>query len=272
MKALRTARLIIAAISLAAAVGFLLLLPSSPGWLRPVYQLQIVPSMWISAAAAAIATGLFWLVTTLFIGRIYCSTLCPVGTIIAIFGRIRYARGKTYRYRQKGNSRYWILGLYLISLLTGEVVVAFLVEPWNMMRNITSMVNPEAEALSWGSLGLPAAVGAVAGAVTLVAFMVWGLLRGREFCSDYCPIGTAMGLLHNQTMLHIEIDPDLCDGCLECEDVCQASCINVAGRYVDDSRCLRCFECGAKCPRNAIRLQRDRNRRMTPLLKKVKQT
>lgn len=269
MKTLRTARLIIAAVSLAAAVGFLLSLPTPPDWIRPVFQLQLIPSMWGPMFSAALGTGVFWLAMTFLFGRVYCSTVCPVGTIVGLAGRFRRT---PYRFRPKRQVRFSVLALYAATLILGQFAVAFVIEPWNIMRNITSLVNPASVGLSWTCFGVPVFVGMAAGAISLAGLLFWGVRQGREFCTSICPIGTALGLLHNQALFRIEIDPDLCDGCLKCEDVCQAGCINVAGRFVDNSRCVRCFECGAVCPHDAIRFQINRNRRMTPLLKKAKQT
>ena len=46
--------------------------------------------------------------------------------------------------------------------------------------------------------------------------------------------------------------------------------LKVVGRYVDNGRCVRCFDCIAVCPNDAIRLQANRNRPANPLLRRTK--
>lgn len=55
---------------------------------------------------------------------------------------------------------------------------------------------------------------------------------------------------------------------MRCEEICKTQSIKVAGRYVDNERCVRCFDCLKVCADDAINLQRTRNRRINPLMKK----
>lgn len=229
----------------------------------------------LSTGAAAIGALLVWLVLTFIFGRIYCSTVCPIGTLTDLFsflGRKIKRFNKPFSYRPAKQWSIHILLVYVICVLIGLVVVNYVIEPWNMMCNIASIANPSAVDNTWVSLGLGAAVGMIAGIISLILLAIYAILRGRAFCTDICPIGTAMGLLHEHNIYHIEIDPDLCTSCGACEDSCKASCIKVAGRYVDNSRCVRCFDCLAACPEDAIRYQTNRNRPATPLFRKTKQT
>lgn len=79
-------------------------------------------------------------------------------------------------------------------------------------------------------------------------------------------------MLSDYAIYHIEINPDKCTSCGLCEDVCRASCIKTVSRYVDNSRCVRCFDCVARCPEEAIKFQPNRNRPATPLMRRVKTT
>lgn len=230
----------------------------------------------LSTGAAAIGALLVWLVLTLVFGRIYCATVCPIGTLTDIFiwlSRKVPRLNKPFRYRPAKRWSIHVLLVYVICVLVGLTVVTYLVEPWNIMRNIASIVNPEAIDSTWVSLGLGAGIGIAVGVISLLLLGVYALLRGRAFCTDVCPLGTALGLLHEHNVMHIEIDPDRCVSCGACEEVCASSCVKVVSRYVDNSRCIRCFDCLAVCPEDAIRYQSNRNRPATPLFRKTaKQT
>ena len=232
----------------------------------------------LSGATITIGATIVWLLLTYMFGRVYCGIACPVGTFSDLFfrlGRKIKPLAKPFSYRHPSKVAPHILWVYVLCLIFGIVVVPYLLEPWNIARNLASAVNPESTAGTWGTLKiwiLPGvATGMAAGIVSAVLIAGVSLVRGREFCSRYCPLGTAMGLMHGITLYHIEIDPDKCISCGKCEDNCRSQCVKVVSRYVDDSRCVRCFDCVAECPTGAIRYQANRNRRpASPLLKKVK--
>ena len=229
----------------------------------------------LSAGATAIGALLAWLILTFIFGRIYCATVCPIGTLSDIFIRIRRKipkLDKKYSYRPSRRWSIHILLVYVICILAGVLTVPYILEPWNIMRNIVSIVKPSAVEATWINLGIGVATGMIAGTVSLIFIAVYSLLHGRMFCTDICPIGTAMGLLHEHNIYHIEIDPDRCTSCGICENICKSACIKVVSRHVDNSRCVRCFDCLAACPEEAIRYQPNRNRPATPLFRKTKQT
>lgn len=276
MNGLRTLRLILAAIFLTAAIGCLFI----PGGFMPAdglaWRVQIVPT----ALGATLGATLFWIVVSFLAGRVYCSTVCPVGSLIDLVILLRRKISKKplcFSYRRRRFSRWdaraipnQILVLYLLSLVFGILVVGYVIEPWNMMRNLASAVNPAATASTWRTLGISSAVGVAAGVLTVGGVLVWGFFRGRRFCNAVCPIGTVLGATESMQLFHLEIDPDKCINCMKCEDVCPAECIKVVGRYVDNGRCVRCFDCIAVCPNDAIRLQANRNRPANPLLRRTK--
>lgn len=276
MNGLRTLRIILAAIFLAASVGCLFI----PGGFIPqnglAWHVQIVPS----ALGATLGATLFWILMSFFAGRIYCSTVCPVGTISDLASLLRRKTSKNARpfsFREPVNLGWdrlslskQILILYILSLVCGILVVAFVIEPWNMMRNLASVVNPAATSSTWKTIGISSAAGMIAGVVTIGGIVIWSFFSGRKFCTTVCPIGTALGLTDGFQAFHIEIDPDKCINCMKCEDVCSAECVKVLSRHVDNGRCIRCFDCLNVCPNDAIRMQINRNRRATPMMKSTR--
>lgn len=257
---LRTFRRVLAVVFLISALAWLLLGPArfAPG--REVARLQIIPS----ALAVTLGATAFWIVMTLLFGRLYCSTVCPVGTLqdIVTWTRRRLSRRvRPFRYSSPSPARIPILWLYILTLLMGWLPLAYVLEPWNMLRDAAATVRPEAVAPTWGASGRWALAGIVAGTAVLAGVLVAAWWKGRAFCTSVCPIGTALGEATPVTMYRIAIDPDRCTGCLKCEDVCPSECIKVTERRVDNNRCVRCFDCLAACPEDAIRFQPNANRR-----------
>lgn len=261
---MRKLRILLATVMLIASIAWLVCPTSFPaaGFSE---HFQIIPS----AIQTCVGTTCIWIIATLLFGRIYCSTVCPVGTLqdIAIWIRRKTPKARAFRYENANSARFGILFAYLVSLMAGIVLVGFVIEPWNMMRNAASIVNSTATASTWASMGISIGVGMACGIASLLLILIWAWHSGRSFCTLVCPLGTLMGCLHSQELFHIAIDPDKCISCMKCEDICPSRCIKVKKRHVDNSRCVRCFDCTDVCPNNAIRYQinKSRNRR-TPLL------
>ena len=235
---------------------------------KVVEEVQIIPSL----LPVGMGVLIVWIILTFLFGRIYCSSVCPVGTFQDLFiwgkRKIRPLR-KNFRYRHSGPMRYYVLAIYVFCLLVGVAAVPFWIEPWSIMSNICATVHPSEEVAIWMRFGVGTGTGIVAGIVSAVLLAICAFFTGRGFCTDICPIGTALGCFNEYTLLHIEIDPDKCIYCMKCEEVCKSQCVKVIGSIVDNSRCVRCFDCLHVCPTDAIRLQINRNRRATPLMTKT---
>lgn len=268
-KELRTFRVLFSTVFLVLSVCYLFLGHVANRMARIPEYLQIIPS----SIASCIGVTVAWLAVTLVFGRIYCSSVCPIGTLQDSATWIHRRHIAPFRYRKGAQWSRQVLFAYVVCLLLGILGVATLIEPWNMMRSAARISNHAgAEQWTWLLFSKSAGLGAAVGIAVLVAVWVWALLCGRRFCNEVCPIGTVLGYASRRSLMHIEIDPDKCTGCLKCEDVCKAECIKVVSRYVDNSRCVRCFDCLNVCEENAIRYQPDRNRRATPLFRKRART
>lgn len=268
MKGLRTIRIVLAVIFFAASVAYLAVSPWGTRVAAFSERSQIIPSM----IASTIGVTLFWLVVSFVLGRVYCSTVCPLGTLQDFFIRLRRyipRFRRNFSYSKAHRVRYHVLAIYLVCLLVGVMAVPYWLEPWNVMRNIFSPLNPDDIRTTWIELGLGVGAGIIAGVVSLVLLAGCALFTGRGFCTEICPIGTVLGSFHDYTLFHIDIDPDKCINCMKCEEVCKSQCVKVVGRFVDNSRCVRCFDCLTVCPNDAIRFQMNRNRRGTPLVREV---
>ncbi len=262
---MRSFRIMLALVMLFVSLLWVLL-----GTRAPVYALiseesQIIPSAIQSTFGVTIA----WLIATLLFGRIYCATVCPIGTLqdIVIWGRRKIQPQHKFRY-QKPN-KFWIVILlaYIASLVAGIMMVAYVIEPWNILRNAATLVRPADTETTWQAIGVSVGVGFACGIIVLFVILFSAWKWGRVFCTSICPIGTALGCLHSQSLMHIAIDPDKCISCMKCEDVCASKCIKVEQRLVDNSRCTRCFDCTEICPNDAIRFQLNKGRhRQTPLM------
>ncbi|MDE7465734.1 MAG: 4Fe-4S binding protein [Muribaculaceae bacterium] len=266
MRHLRIYRTILAIIFFAGAVAFLCIGPEASMMGEVAYRSQII----LSTISVSLGATLVWLLLTFLLGRVYCSTVCPVGTISDFVGRIarKFPNYRPYRWKNPGRIGAILLVGYLLSLLLGMGVVAMMLEPWTWFRQAAGIVRPEVVPSVWEAVGAGAGAGIAVGIVVLVGVVILSSLSGRDFCTDYCPLGTALGAISARSVMHIEINPDACDCCGKCEEVCSAHCILTRERAVDNARCLRCFDCLAVCPRDAIRYRCSRHIPGTPIFLK----
>lgn len=221
-----------------------------------VLHTQIVPAV---LAGSAICTVL-WVIITLSVGRIYCSTVCPLGTLQDAASRCALFTGqrKRYSYSPPLNAlRFPVAAIVGACLFAGITVVVDLTDPYATYARI---VNAVCRPLAIGAGSLAAASLLLA----VVGITAWR--RGRFICNTVCPAGALLGFLSRSPVWRIDINTDKCIHCGKCEDVCKAECIDLKTCVVDTSRCVMCLNCTAICPNEAITLRRGRYRLSTPMM------
>ena len=264
-KPVRIVRIVISLIAMAVPTWALL-----AGYDSVFVRMQILTAL-LSGASVCL---LFWLVVTLIYGRIYCSTACPMGTLmdcVSAVGRIVGRRRCSYRYVPPSQrTRVIFLIIALGTFIIGGAFFPTLFDPYSAYARMVDELVARPLGLNPAAVSFTASSLAVAG-VTALAVGLAAWKNGRIGCNTVCPVGTILGYVGSKSYFHIEIDPDKCISCGKCEDNCRSQCIKVVSRYIDEARCVRCFDCVAQCPAGAIRYQINRNRRpATPLLRKVK--
>ncbi|MDR1535658.1 MAG: 4Fe-4S dicluster domain-containing protein [Planctomycetota bacterium] len=187
-----------------------------------------------SAFRAGAALALFF--CTFMFGRFFCSFLCPLGTsqdIIALLVPERQSRVPNLRLL-----RYGVLFLSL-ALLAGGWALAFgILDPFSRFGALAAAAGRGADASAFGLAAPPA----------LALLVVW---KRRLFCVSLCPVGTLLGLLSRHGVYGMRIT-GACTRCGLCERRCPTSCIESAGRSLDNERCLLCLNCLSACPGRSI--------------------
>lgn len=226
---------------------------------------QILPAV----LSFSIGIILFWTIATYLFGRVYCSSLCPMGVFQDIFGRIgkmaRKPKNARYHYSRPLNLlRYAILAAVVLCLIFGVSVIPALIDPYSAYtRMIVDLLQPlvgmSYNALTASAETIPPAIVAFSGfaglAVGILTFVIVGILafrNGRTFCNSVCPVGSALSIISRKSVFRMAIDSEKCIGCRRCEAVCKASCIDVKQHKIDTSRCVLCFDCLTACHDNAI--------------------
>jgi len=257
----RKTRSLLSLIVLAIFIFFFLFFAGESGGGLPWFQAVPASLRWWGG-------GILLAASAILAGRVYCSVLCPLGTLQELIWR----SGRRPRsYVRPSVLRYWILGGVLLSAGVGYMLPLAGFDPYAAFgRGITHLLRPIVlggnnllataleergtysllHRIAQPSL-LPELVLGTALFFTLLAF--WAFFRGRPFCDAICPVGTFLGLFSAAPLASIRYEGEKCVSCGMCETVCPEGCISAAERRIETDRCVLCLRCLEKCPAGALR-------------------
>lgn len=262
-KSVRIVRIIISLIAMAVPAWALL-----AGYDSVFVRMQILTALLTGSSACL----LFWFVVTLVYGRIYCSTVCPMGTLmdcVSATGRMAGRRRKAFRYvPPQQRMRVIFLILTIATFVVGGAFFPTLFDPYSAYARMIEEFIVRPLGLNVPAVAFTASSLAVA-AVTAFAVVAAAWRNGRIGCNTVCPVGTMLGYVGAKSYFHIEIDPDKCIHCGECERVCKSQCIKLPEMLVNNARCVVCFDCTAACPNDAIIYKTGRFRLDMPMMQAV---
>ena len=221
-------------------------------------------------AVNVVVIGILVLLTLVF-GRIYCSVICPLGTmqdVIAWLGK--KARKNRYSYSKALSwLRYTMLGVLLVALAAGVGSIVQLLAPYSTFGLImTNLLQPvyvagnnvlaaiaehfDSYAFYTVDVWLRSAVSLAIAIVLLVILAVLAWRNGRTYCNTVCPVGTALSLLARFSLLKVSFDKEKCRNCSLCSKNCKGACIDYKTHTVDYSRCVVCGDCLESCKFGAL--------------------
>lgn len=280
---LRSARIVAALAAFSLMTGLFadygMTVPSVASWLA---QVQLLPA----AMSFSIAIFIIWLIVTLVFGRIYCSTVCPLGTFQDIFARMprlgRLRPSRHYHYSAPFTRlRYTMLFFVVLSIVLGISAVTSLLDPYSVFARFASYIIKPLWGLAlnvWNEIdgnpqlkvAVASMLGAVLSAVMMLIVAAISFRHGRTLCNTVCPVGTTLSFVSRHSVFRIDINTDKCIQCRRCEHVCKSSCIDLVSHVVDTSRCVVCFDCLTDCPNDAISYTYNRHQLSIPLMQRVK--
>lgn len=244
---------------------------------QEILFLQFIPSLikFLSTFTIGAIGFLIIVALTAFMGRIYCSSICPLGILQDAFAWIAKKRSSRKFFYKKKKSypilRYAILGISIIALALSFSTVVTLLDPYsNFGRMMTYLARPlvvivnnglamllhKVEIYSLSPVKLVAAPWFVLllSMALLITVAYMSYKRGRLFCNTICPVGTFLGLFSKISFLKIQFNQDNCTKCGLCMGACKSECIDIKTYSIDHSRCVDCFNCLTACQDNALTL------------------
>ena len=218
-------------------------------------------------------------VITLIFGRVYCSFICPLGSLqdsfIALSRKVGWRKKHSYQ-KTRNLLRYLILGLVTVPAALGSMSLLNLLDPYSLTgRMITQFIQPlfvriyntavslltnfNIYRFSQETASIPLSVLLVTcGFFILIVIM--SARYGRLYCNTLCPVGTLLGLISRVSVFKFVIDRTRCHECVRCAGVCKAGCIDPRTATIDQSRCVNCFNCLDACPKSGVSYRLSRGK------------
>lgn len=236
--------------------------------------LQFTPSLmqFINVVSFGAMGFAFVLLLTLLFGRVYCSFLCPMGTLQDGIGWLgRHFHRKRLHYRKAPAAlQYSILGLIVLVFVSGNILLLGLLEPYsNFGRIISNLIRPiviffnnqlatifqhqniyffspyESKIAGTGAIIFSAAF--------LLMLLITVFIYGRWFCNSLCPVGGILRLVSRFSLFKIKIDQQSCNSCGTCVMHCKAGCIDSKKKVIEFRRCVGCMDCLKVCPKSGVK-------------------
>ena len=164
-------------------------------------------ALWNPSYAIPLSVVAFFslpIVFTLFFGRTFCASVCPLGAIQELVV-VRHVRLPHWLNQSLGLVPYFYLGAAVMLASTGAAFIICRFDPFVGFFRLTG----SAPMLLFGA-----------------ALLVIGTVVGRPYCRFLCPYGAILRALSPLSKWHVGITPSECVQCRLCEDACPYDAIS----------------------------------------------
>ena len=250
-----------------------------PGEFHALEMIQFIPALlalnWVIIIALLLLTFIF--------GRIYCSSICPMGIYqdIVIWIRKKTSNKKNkkrYKYAPALNILRWsFLGATLIAFLFGFSFLVGLLDPYSAFgrmtvhlfkpaymagNNLLTEVFTRFGNHSFYKVGiyLMSLSSTIIALITMITISIMAWRNGRIYCNTVCPVGTVLGFASKYSLFQIRFNSEKCNLCGSCARNCKANCIDFKNMKVDASRCINCYNCIEVCKESGLKYRLPNSR------------
>jgi len=217
-------------------------------WRKGMTGQQFLLGMSRSYVGVALVFGMIF--SSLFLGRYWCSHLCPVGGVMELGSKVIPKRLKiNYKFVPASYFRYGYLSIFFLTPLLGIGSLCCNYCNFATIPRIFGAAFSQADMAYFLR---------TAGLLNLALVVVLGFFArgGRAYCNLLCPLG-ALDAIANKigTRLgkRMQIDGQICNGCSACMDACPTWAIQGTDKaIIDQLACVPCGLCATRCPIGAI--------------------
>lgn len=206
----------------------------------PFAYLQIFLATFTLNVGLFISAFLVFIIYALFLGRAFCSFVCPVNLITNLADFIKqntsFKSSKLTNFKQ--NTRYFILfSILILCLIANEPIF----EKYSHIGIITrGIIFMQTSAIF----------------VAIIIFLLDLFVQRNLVCSHLCPLGAFYSLISKFAMLKVSYDLNKCTKCMKCKMICpEAQVLSLITKYsgnVSNSECIKCARCIEVCDDDAL--------------------
>jgi len=199
------------------------------------------------------------LLTTFFMGRLWCSHLCPVGgTTEVVSSSIPRWLKINFSFMHAPAFRYAYLIVFVAGTLMGLGSIACKLCNFRVIPFLAgSPFVPGYRTYLLSSVGLAGLL-----TVSVTGFFAKG---GRAYCNLLCPVGALDSVVNYISAKlgftrKVRTDIDKCNGCGTCVSACMVWALELGEDEKikrDQASCMSCKECVKVCPQEAIKYGKD---------------
>lgn len=207
----------------------------------PYAILQLFFSGAIVGTNALLGAAIIVVFYGLFVGRAYCSFVCPINMITDFAAYLRRILGigaLGSPILLKRFIRYVVLVLSLILSAFFGMAAFEVISPISMLHRGLVF------GMGFGFFGI------------LLIFLFDLFLVKNGFCGHLCPLGAFYSLISRFSLLRVSYNLEACTHCMECKQICPEKqvlgLIGKASGKVQSGECTRCGRCIEICGDNAL--------------------
>ncbi|MBD3198266.1 MAG: 4Fe-4S binding protein [Candidatus Lokiarchaeota archaeon] len=234
---------------------WVMLLPITFNWMSPVLIIMAGFEGYISLSLIIFS---IWFVSSLFVGRAYCSYGCQWGASQELFSDAIPKALDPKKKRRNRKIKYFVFAFWIIFIILGPLLAGGFINGINIVypsepKDLMSLIS-----FNGSSFGQLLFYFGIIGSVAILFSLVGGR---RSFCSYACPmavlgiIATKIKNFLKYPSLHLEADSELCTKCKRCSRECVMSLDVqelVQSGNMHDPDCILCGSCVSTCPQEVI--------------------
>lgn len=230
-------------------------------WVPAELFLLLDPLASLAAAVAARCVGPFLLWTagilalSLFVPRVFCSHICPLGTTIDLADWAVGRWLKRFHIRRRGrwvHAKHCLLAAVLAAAAFGVMLAGHVAAIPVATRGVVFILGPaQLAALKHASMVRPVGWDYWLAIGLFLCIPALALLGGRFWCRNLCPTGAVFSLASRLRLRERRVKPSSCIKCGKCLRACAFDAIQ-ADYTTRDAECAFCPDCARACPVDAI--------------------
>lgn len=208
---------------------------------NPINSIFLIPVQTGVKLVDSIVLVALPIILSLFIGRIFCGWICPIGAV------------QEFLHPENFKLQLPLLLDRIFSYLRFVLLISGVVFSWLVMSNVWNSYDPFQSIFTfkWSFITV----------VLLFVVLSASIFIERFFCRYLCPLGAVLTITSRFSLLKMRPDSDVCIACGKCSQpgACSMNTISAVNPYTDlpmieASECIRCYRCANICHYSALKL------------------